>query len=671
VFSQEMDSVALINNLNKATDDTQKTNALCNLSDYYLNKDLNKALSYAEEAKSISKKSNYKEGISKSEFATGEANFLLSNFDEAKINYTEALSVYSSLKNDIGIADSYSGLGKVAYKIGESDIALDHFKKALEIFENKKHKKALPGLYINIGLLYDDVKNYKQAIEFYNKSVTIGKEINDEAAIASAYTNLGSIYIDQKQVDIGIEYLNRSLILKTKLGNKKGIGVTLNNLGAAFFQIGNYEKALLNFEKAYAIYMEVHDKKSIFSSCTNIGSIHQQKGDHVKALEYFNKAYDIIQTSPSVSKRIICLENLAIVHKALGNSSKALEYAMKSSALKDTLYDKNQAEITTEMQTKFASEKKQQENEILNLQVKSESFLKTIFIIAAFLLLVVAFFIYKGSRQKHKINKALNEKNTIIEEQKHIVEVKQKEILDSIHYAKRIQTTLLANQDFLDTNLQSNFVLFKPKDIVSGDFYWATKHDNKLFLAVCDSTGHGVPGAFMSLLSIGFLSEAINEKNILEPHLVFNYVRERLINSISNEGQQDGFDGILLCFDQETNIINYAAAHNSPLLISDSKINLLQSDKMPVGKGEKKESFTKFTVNYTKGDILYLLTDGYADQFGGPNGKKFKNKPLNELIASLYTVEIKKQQEILTETFENWRGNLEQVDDVCIIGINL
>ncbi len=258
----------------------------------------------------------------------------------------------------------------------------------------------------------------------------------------------------------------------------------------------------------------------------------------------------------------------------------------------------------------------------------------------------------------------LNESRAILSE-------KNKEILDSINYAKKIQYTLLAHDDLLQNNLGEHFILFKPKDIVSGDFYWATKKDNLFYLAVCDSTGHGVPGAFMSLLNISFLNEAITEKNILEPHAIFNHARTRLIENLGKDGQKDGFDGILICFDKTKNTITYSAANNSPILLSGNLITELEKDKMPVGVGEKIEDFKSYKINYTQGDTLYLYTDGYADQFGGLKGKKFRYKQLNEVLQTISSKPLNQQKEILDSTFEDWKCKLEQVDDVCVIGIKL
>jgi serine phosphatase RsbU (regulator of sigma subunit) len=277
--------------------------------------------------------------------------------------------------------------------------------------------------------------------------------------------------------------------------------------------------------------------------------------------------------------------------------------------------------------------------------------------------------VYKRFRVTQKQNIIISKQKEEVHLQKAIIEEHQKETIDSINYAKRIQYALLANNNLLKRNLNNHFVLFKPKDIVSGDFYWATEYNNKFYLAVCDCTGHGVPGAFMSLLNIGFLSEAIKEKNIEKPNEVFNYVRTRLIDSISNDGQQDGMDGILLCIDKTLNQISYTAANNEPVLLSENNLIELPKDKMPVGKGEKTESFTLYTVNANKGDTLYLYTDGYADQFGGPKGKKYKYKQLNEQLLSIHNKSMNQQKNELDSVIEQWKGNLEQVDDILVIGI--
>jgi len=273
--------------------------------------------------------------------------------------------------------------------------------------------------------------------------------------------------------------------------------------------------------------------------------------------------------------------------------------------------------------------------------------------------------------RQQQLETTVKERTSEIEHQKHLIEEKQKEIVDSINYAKRIQYALLAHEDVLKQNLSDYFIYFNPKDIVSGDFYWSTKKDDRFYLAVCDSTGHGVPGAFMSLLNIGFLTEAITEKGIEKPNEIFNYVRQKLIDNISKEGQKDGFDGILICIDRKNKKLSYASANNRPVVISNNKVDEQESDRMPVGVGVREESFKLFEIEVRSDDILYLYTDGFADQFGGPKGKKFKYGQLNQLLLDISQKQLSVQKQILQDSFNTWKGALEQVDDVCVIGLKI
>lgn len=262
-----------------------------------------------------------------------------------------------------------------------------------------------------------------------------------------------------------------------------------------------------------------------------------------------------------------------------------------------------------------------------------------------------------------ELKKAVEEKNAEIAS-------KNKEITDSINYARRIQYALLANEGILKENLEDFFILFRPKDIVSGDFYWAARSGESFYLAVCDSTGHGVPGAFMSLLNISLLNEAINEKKLADVGGICDYVRQKLVEYVSKDGAQDGMDGVLLCF-KHGRLSSYAAAHNAPLLVRQQAAIEMSADKMPIGKGENASGFSTFAMPAQAGDMLYLFTDGYADQFGGPKGKKFKYSRLKELLVSVAGKPLAEQQRVLEETHLEWKGELEQTDDLLLIGMRL
>lgn len=260
------------------------------------------------------------------------------------------------------------------------------------------------------------------------------------------------------------------------------------------------------------------------------------------------------------------------------------------------------------------------------------------------------------------------------------LEEKNKDIRDSMHYAKKIQRALMASDTLLKKNLNEFFLLYKPKDIVSGDFYWAEQVNSHFLVAVCDCTGHGVPGAFMSLLNITKLNETINEKKIIQPDLVLNQVREDIIKALNPEGteeeRKDGMDAVFCRFDFKNLKMDFACANNPIWIIRDeqgkSSIMEFKADKMPVGMhfGEK-NNFNLNSIDLKKGDTIYLFTDGYADQFGGSKGKKFKYSQLKEVLLSIHKFPMQQQQEILNEKIEKWKGSLDQVDDILLMGIKI
>ncbi len=277
---------------------------------------------------------------------------------------------------------------------------------------------------------------------------------------------------------------------------------------------------------------------------------------------------------------------------------------------------------------------------------------------------------------KVKVEEATQE----IKEQKHLIEERHKEITDSINYAERIQRSLLASKNLLNQNLKDYFILFRPKDVVSGDFYWAAPTSSSgrssFLLCVADSTGHGVPGAIMSILNIACLEKAVEVENLVAPDQILNHTRTKIIETLkkdgSTEGGKDGMDGSLVSFDFTTNKLQCATAMNPVWIIRGQEFIELKGDRYPIGKHDRdKEPFTLHELQLQKGDTVYLLTDGFADQFGGTTGKKFMYKKLQELMLSIAHESMQAQQEILNEAFIAWKGSLEQVDDVTIVGVRI
>jgi serine phosphatase RsbU (regulator of sigma subunit) len=278
-------------------------------------------------------------------------------------------------------------------------------------------------------------------------------------------------------------------------------------------------------------------------------------------------------------------------------------------------------------------------------------------------------------RQKELENE-VEQATSEIREQKEVVEEAHKEITDSINYAERIQRSFLATKELLSENLQDYFVFFQPKEAVSGDFYWAKKLTNGNFVVVnADSTGHGVPGAIMSILNISSIEQAVKE-GLTNPSAIFNATRktiiERLQNDGSVEGGKDGMDASIISFNADKSKFTYTAAQNPIWIIRNSEIIEIKPEKMPIGKHDKDSvPFVGGEFETKKGDVVYTLTDGFQDQFGGEKGKKFKVRPFKNFLISIAQLPMQEQKEKLKETFNNWKGDEEQVDDVCIIGVKI
>jgi serine phosphatase RsbU (regulator of sigma subunit)/tetratricopeptide (TPR) repeat protein len=591
-------------------------------------------------------------------------------------------------KGKKGLADAYNNIGYMYNNQGDIPNALDFFGKSLRMQEELGFKDGVAELLSNIGVIYYMQNDLPKALDYYLKGLKIREEIGDKNAIANSLNNIGNLFYTQKNMQRALYYSNRSLQLQQEIGDKEGMAYSLNNLGGIYFYKNDITKALKFYLKSKAMRLEIGDQQGVAASLHNIATLYLKQSPSlpITKTKQLNLAQCYTDSSLLLSKKLGFPANIRNAEKlyskidsAKGNFASAFEHYKLFVLYKDSINNEVNHQASIKSQLKYVFEKKeailkeQQDKERAIGREKSRLQQLVIWAVVGGLIILAgfSFFIFRSLQQNKKANRIITLQKELVEDKNLIIEEKQKEIIDSINYAKRIQYSLLADEDILKSNLANYFVYFNPKDIVSGDFYWATKKDHKFYMAVCDSTGHGVPGAFMSLLNIGYLSEAINEKGIEKPNEIFNYVRERLIAAISKEGQKDGFDGILVCIDAQTNQISYAAANNKPLLISDYTITELVADRMPVGIGERKEDFALYTISCKPGDCLYLYTDGYADQFGGEKGKKFKYKPLNELILNNHMKKMNEQHDVLNDTFEAWRGKLEQVDDVCVIGIKI
>ncbi len=277
------------------------------------------------------------------------------------------------------------------------------------------------------------------------------------------------------------------------------------------------------------------------------------------------------------------------------------------------------------------------------------------------------------TRELEEANAEIEAQRDLAEKQRDQISAQKKEITDSIYYAERIQRSLLPAREKLDEWLPDHFILFKPRDIVSGDFYWASTKDSKIIITAADCTGHGVPGAFMSMLGIAFLNEIVNKYQDLRAHQILNYLRNEIIKALQQKGkegeQKDGMDMALMIIDLDKHTLEYSGANNSLYLIRDGELMETKADKMPVAIHEKMEDFSLHEIKLKKGDALYISSDGYPDQFGGPKGKKFMAKRFKQLLQDIWDKPMGEQKDILDKSIEEWKEGYDQIDDIVVIGV--
>lgn len=635
--------------------------------------DYKKSIGYFEKALAISENINDKKliALSYSNLAFQYINYDLNTSQEY---YRKSLNIRKEIGDQRGIGSVYNQMGTNFKKLGKLDSAHIYFQKCLDVRIKTKDQYGLGYIYSSIANLNKESNNLDTAIYYATKALDIRKQIKDSEGIVFSLVSISQVHLLKSDYEKSMEYGEDALKIAKDIGLPATIREASNNLKEIYKKLGKYEKVYEMYDLYYKMKDSISNSSNRNEAIKSYVKYEYEKKEAVAKAEYERKqAISMLEIEKRQSMLEKSQQERIVLEK--DNELKELNLSKNAAELK-------QKEILAENQTrklellrkeqeinKIESEKK--ESDLNRQKIFNSALIGGVILISIILLIAI-----RGYIRKRKDNQTIQQQKTEVEEQRevlsqknHLIEEKQKEILDSINYAKRIQYTLLAHDQYLKENLKDHFVLFNPKDIVSGDFYWATKQDDRFYLAACDSTGHGIPGAFMSLLNIGFLSEAINEKGISKPNEVLNYVRQKLTNTVSRDGQKDGFDGILVCF--EKNKITYAAANNAPVLIKNDTFLELQADRMPVGVGERKQDFSLHSISMEQGDSLFLYTDGFADQFGGPRGKKFKYKQLNELLVVISSQSVTEQKEKLQTAFNSWRGDLEQVDDVCVIGIKI
>ncbi|MEX1002305.1 MAG: tetratricopeptide repeat protein [Crocinitomicaceae bacterium] len=672
------------------------------------------AVNYAERAFKLSKEVGFLEG------ELGALNFFARNYTErgkmdTALMILQKIVLYEDKVDDKKrIADAYVSMGNIYDIQGDFPKGLAAYFKAKDIFKENKHWRGVGMAHMGIGNIYYGNSQFQKSINHFRKSANILRQINDPYTSWSI-NNMAGAMMGAGMTDSAEFYYKKSLRLKEDMGDVYGASFTYSELGELYLQSGKIKLAKEHLEKAVELKKQVEGigMESMGKAILKLGKVAAKEKNYNQAIALFEEAKSMAFESSSMSTLISVYKELSIVYSKTGNYKSAFKALEEFTVLRDSLKNIESVEKLAEVQTQYETAEKEAQIQLMKSQdelnqtkiQKAEEKSKrtiTMFIgalVVVIFLSVAIFFAYRSNKVKKKANSLLQTKNKEITQQKELVEEKSKEILDSIIYAKRIQSAILPPLKDFEKLFPESFVLYKPKDIVAGDFYWletvASPSNSPeggepatVLFAAADCTGHGVPGAMVSVICNNGLNRSVREYGLTEPGQILDKTRAIVIKEFekSEEDVKDGMD-IALCslsFDSNSGGVvgtstplsarlKYAGAHNPLWIIRKDadEVEEIKADKQPIGKYTLEEKFTTHKVEVNSGDTIYIFSDGYADQFGGEKGKKLKLANFKKFLLSIKKAPMNEQKEKLDEYFMGWKGDLEQLDDVCVIGVRV
>lgn len=600
------------------------------------------------------------------------------------IDYSDqAYELAKKLKYERSFSRIFNTQGAVYADMAETAKALNLFLEGLKYAKKYNQVGVEVALYNSLGNLYNKLDGTQKALSYYLQSVETSLKNKYKKPPVVAYSNISGIYAAVGKLDSAMFYVNLCVDYNLKINDKTGLANNYITLSEIFLELKNKQKCLIYAQKAFDEAKSINDLYTLSHTCIQLSDAYYFNNNIQLAINALNDARIYASKTGDIPVLELSAENLSSYYEELGDFKNGLKYFKEYKLYKDSALNNESIQQEKNAEAKYENEKKQKEIELLGEKQKlneEQNQKKKIYLIASFIgiavLIFVSVILYRNNILKQKTNKDLESFNKEINHQKELIEVKNKEIVDSINYAKRIQQSILTSDAYFKKHTTDFFILFKPKDIVSGDFYWALNYDGKFIVMTADCTGHGVPGAMMSMMGMNFLNEIVNERKISNPAEILNQLRTDIIKALNPEGSlietKDGMDCCLCSFDFNNMKINYSNANNSFYIIRNNELIISKSNKMPVGAGHSANiPFLEYEMEIKKDDLVITFTDGYADQFGGQKGKKFKYKQLEELLISNAHLPLSDIKIKLNHTIEFWKGELEQVDDICVIGIKV
>lgn len=629
---------SLLTELNNSTDDLHTHKIKADLGELYLNIDNKKALAYSTEAYDYSVETN-------------------NNDIRKNASFT--------------LAYVYNGNGKYS-------TAIKYFIESDDLCRKTKDTVGMILCQNGLGNLHLGDNHFEQALIHYTQANELSKLTKDTSHIAITYIGMGNVTSKMGDNEKALLYFEDAKSIYSIEKSPFVYAGILANMAESYSALGDFEKALnYNFE-GLDIMIELNHGYGMAILNQNIGSVYKKQKKYAKALPYYLAAIEKNKEIGALDGLQSCYFDAGVVLGNLGNKNQGYDYLKMHISIKDSLFNEKNSEIIAEMQNKYDQEindnkiallNKENENRAAKLEAKENQ--QWYLFGGLFIVVVFSGFIlnrYKISNKQKIIIEAAN--NTLNKTNVELA-IQRDEILASITYAKRIQNAILPPDKVVKSHLKDSFIMYRPKDIVAGDFYWLEKKEDKVLFAAADCTGHGVPGAMVSVICNNALNRSVREYGITTPGSILDRSREIVIEEFekSDEEVKDGMDIALCSIDGMQ--LKYAGAHNPLWIIRNGEIIETKGDKQPIGEFDNKIPYTTHSFELQKEDTIYLFTDGFVDQFGGEKGKKFKVKAFRELLLSIQNKSMSVQKSLLEETFDQWKSTFEQIDDVCVIGVRV
>jgi serine phosphatase RsbU (regulator of sigma subunit) len=601
------------------------------------------------------------------------------------------------------LAKAYSFTGVAFRNSGDFEQALAHYSLGLELAEKHKLTRQVGYAHINFANAFIYTNENQEALKHLATSDSIASALPDSAMLAYSKLNTGRVYTALNKHDSARSLLSEALQIRSQLNDESGQAVCHKYIGDLELKEGKPDAALEAYKKALDAAASKFDIDLLSALHTGMASIYIQKKELKLAQENAEFALDYALITNNPIRIRTAYINLTTVFKEKKRIQEALEYSELARQYTDSMYERQLSEKVANViyvkklnESRAVIENLEKDAKLKQAQLNNQHMRLWLMVLFALLTSALLLGIYFFYRQKKKAytaelnkNKIISEKNNSlqqsneeiktqrdeIESQKFAIERQQTQIRDSILYAERIQNAALPNKAFIDKMLPYNFILFIPRDIVSGDFYFFKKINQYLIISAADCTGHGIPGAFVSMLGISLLNEITENKKIVSPDTILEELRKNikysLQQSTDTESQDDGMDMSLAVINTETLDLEYAGANNPIYIIRNNELTELKPNLNPIGIYFREKPFKKKKFQLKKDDSIYLFSDGFADQFGGENNRRFMASELKKLLISLQKYPMSIQRNLLKQQFYTWKGNYKQIDDVLLMGIKI